>query len=115
MYRPKDTRNLPATVTNSAALLERKQLLGSEALVVNLASGLDQVLKVGTSEEIAEVDEFAVVLVLDIDDTPLVLSAANSATVDVECLLAADDGKRNDGLFGTSVLGHCRGQDIALP
>jgi len=47
------------------ALLEGKQLLGAERLVVDLCGRLDQVLQVGTGEEVAEVDEFAVVLVLD--------------------------------------------------
>jgi hypothetical protein len=47
------------------ALLESKQLLGAERLVVDLCGRLNQVLQVGTGEEVAEVDEFAVVLVLD--------------------------------------------------
>jgi hypothetical protein len=51
--------------TNSRALLEGEQLLGTEGLVVDLRSGLDQVLQVGAGEEVAEVDEFAVALVLD--------------------------------------------------
>ena len=47
------------------ALLEGKQLLGAERLVVDLCGRLDQVLQVGAGEEVTEVDEFAVVLVLD--------------------------------------------------
>jgi len=47
------------------ALLEGKQLLGAERLVVDLCGRLDQVLQVGAGEEVAEVDEFAVVFVLD--------------------------------------------------
>lgn len=47
------------------ALLERKQLLGTERFVVDLRSGLDEVLEVSAGEEVAEVDELAVVLVLD--------------------------------------------------
>lgn len=47
------------------ALLEGKQLLGAERLVVDLCGRLDQVLQVGAGKEVAEVDEFAVVLVLD--------------------------------------------------
>jgi hypothetical protein len=83
---------------NSRALLECEQLLGTEGLVVDLRSGLDQVLQVGAGEEVAEVDEFAVALVLDwealavclqgtrsrrhtVDDAPLVLAAANVPTV----------------------------------
>jgi hypothetical protein len=83
---------------NSRALLEGEQLLGTEGLVVDLRSGLDEVLQVGAGEEVAEVDEFAVALVLDwealaaclrgtrsrdhtVDDAPLVLAAANVPTV----------------------------------
>jgi hypothetical protein len=47
------------------ALLEGKQLLGAERLVVDLCGRLDQVLQVGAGEEVTKVDEFAVVLVLD--------------------------------------------------
>ena len=48
-------------------LLERKQLLGAERLVVDLSSGFDKVLQVGAGEEVAEVHKLAVVLVLDCD------------------------------------------------
>ena len=47
------------------ALLEGKQLLGAERLVVDLCGRLDQILEVGSQKEVSEVDEFAVVLVLD--------------------------------------------------
>jgi hypothetical protein len=50
---------------NSRALLERKQLLSTEGLVVDLRGGLDEVLQVGTGKEVTEVDEFAVGLILD--------------------------------------------------
>jgi hypothetical protein len=50
---------------DSRALLESKQLLGAEGLVVDLGGGLDEILEVGAKEEVAEVDELAVVLVLD--------------------------------------------------
>lgn len=49
-------------------------------LVVNLAGGLDQVLKVSTGEEVAEVDEFAVPLIFHVDGTPAVLTGGNVAT-----------------------------------
>jgi hypothetical protein len=52
-------------VTNGAAFLEGKQLLGSEALVMDLRRGFNQVLEVGAGQEVAEIDEFAMVLVLD--------------------------------------------------
>lgn len=52
-------------MSHGAALLERQQLLSTEALVVDLRCCFDQVLEVGSGEEIAEVDELAVGLVLD--------------------------------------------------
>lgn len=51
--------------TDGGALLEGKQLLGAERLVVDLCGGLDEVLQVGAGEEVTEIDEFAVGLVLD--------------------------------------------------
>lgn len=87
---------------SGAALLEGKQLLGSEGFVVDLAGGLDQVLQVGLGEEVAEVDELAVVLIFDVDDAPFVLSATDGATVDVNSLVATDDGEGNEVLVSVS-------------
>lgn len=86
--------------TGSAALLQGQQLLGTEGLVVDLACGLDQILQVGAGQEVAQVNELAVVLVLDVDDTPAVLAAANLLAVDNDGLLTADDGEGNDVLCG---------------
>lgn len=80
-----------AVATGSAAFLQGKQLLGTEGLVVDLAGSLDQILKVGTGQEVAQVDEFTVVLVLDVDDTPAVLAATNLLAVDNNGLLTADN------------------------
>ena len=85
-----------------ARLLEGEELLGPEGLVVDLCRRLDQVLEVGPvalqgqppskvtkedpgdgpGEEVAEVVELAVLLVLDVDDAPAVLAAADGLTVD---------------------------------
>jgi hypothetical protein len=46
---------------------------------VNLACGLDEVLEMGTCEEVTQVDKFAVPLVLDVDGTPAVLAGGNVA------------------------------------
>jgi hypothetical protein len=54
-----------ARVSNGAAFLECEKLLSTEALVVDLRCRLNQVLEVSAGEEVAEIDEFAVVLVLD--------------------------------------------------
>lgn len=87
-----------STVANCAALLECEQLLGSEALVVDLAGSLDQVLQVSASEEVTEVDELAVGLILTVDDTPPVLSTTDSTSVDVDGLLTADNGEGDQRL-----------------
>jgi hypothetical protein len=58
-------RNGARVPANSRALLERKQLLGTERLVVDLSSGFDEVLQVGAGQEVAEVYKLAVVLILD--------------------------------------------------
>lgn len=55
-------------VAAGAALLERKELFGAEALVVDLRGGFDEVLEVSAEQEVAEVDEFAVVFVFDCFD-----------------------------------------------
>jgi len=54
---------------------------------MDLRCRLDQILQMSAGEEVAEIDEFAMVLVFDIDDTPAVLAATD--------LLAAN----NDGLL----------------
>jgi hypothetical protein len=82
----------------SGALLEGEKLLGAEGLVVNLRGGVDQVLEVSAGKEVAEVDEFAVLLVLDVDRSPAVLASANSLAVNADVALAADNSKGNDGL-----------------
>lgn len=81
-----------------AALLEREKLLGAEGLVVDLRSRLDEILKVGSQEKVAQVDEFAVVLVLNVNDTPAVLAAANLLSVDNDGLFRADNSKRDHAL-----------------
>ena len=83
--------NGPAVLaaSTSAALLQGEQLLGTECLVVDLGRGLDQVLQVGTQQKVTQVHKLAVLLILDVDDTPPVLAGRD--------LLASND----DGLLGT--------------
>ena len=99
------------------ALLEGKQLLGAEGLVVDLCGGLDQVLQVSAGEEVAQVDEFAVGLILDwgvlarpvtgadrptIDDTPLVLAATDIPAINNDGPLRADNSEREEFLLHVS-------------
>ena len=83
-----DRSALATTTTHlRAALLQCQQLLGAEGLVVDLRCRLDQVLEMGAGEEVAEVDEFAVALVFDVDGAPAVLAAADQLAVDVDVFL----------------------------
>lgn len=79
--------------TVCAALLQGEKLLGTESLVVGLRGGLNEILEMGAEEEVAQVDEFAVSLVLDVNDAPAVLATANLLAVDNDRLLRADDGE----------------------
>ena len=93
----------PAAVALGAVLLERQQLLGAEGLVVDLRRRLDEVLEVGAEQEVAEVDEFAVVLVLDVDNAPPVLAATDLLAVDDDGLFRADDGEGDEALQEVSM------------
>ena len=94
----------PAAVTLCAALLQGKELLGAERLVVDLRSRLDEVLEVRAEEEVAEIDEFAVVLVLNVNDAPPVLTAADLLAIDDDGLLGTDDGEGNQALLNMLVI-----------
>jgi len=65
---------------------------------VDLAGSLDQVLQMGAGQEVSQVNEFAVVLIFNVNDAPTVLAAANLLTVDDNVLLATDNSERNDVL-----------------
>ena len=80
------------------ALLECEKLLSTEGLVVDLRGGLDEVLEVSPGQEVAEVDEFAVLVVFDIDGSPSVLATSHGLAVNGDVALAADDCEWNDGL-----------------
>jgi len=88
--------------TLSRTLLQRQQLLRAEALVVDLARGLDQVLQMGAGEEVAQVDELAVPLVLDVDGAPAVLARGDGLAVEGEAVFGADDCEGDDGLRSKS-------------
>ena len=46
-------------------------------------------------QEVTRVDEFAVVLILDVDDAPSVLAAADLLAIDDDALLGANDSEGN--------------------
>ena len=81
-----------------AVLLQGEQLLGAEGLVVDLRRRLHEVLQVRAQEEVAEIDEFAVVLVLDVDDAPPVLATPDLLAINNDVLLRPDDGEGDQAL-----------------
>lgn len=105
--------------TDSRALLEGKKLLSTEGLVVDLGSGFDEILQVGAGQEIAEIDEFTMVLILHyesiskccftkfdnmhtVDNAPSVLAAADLLSIHNDGLLRSNNGKRKDTLCNVS-------------
>lgn len=86
------------TTTSSTAFLEGHELFGAECFVVDLAGGLNEVLQVGAGQKVAEVHEFAMVFILDIDDAPTVLATAHLLAIDDNVLLASNDGERDNVL-----------------
>ncbi len=55
----------------------------------------------GPEQEVPEVDEFAVGLVLDVDDAPPVLAAPDLLAVDDDRLLRSNDSEGNEVLLAT--------------
>lgn len=65
---------------------------------MDLAGRLDKVLQMSASEEVPQVDEFTVVLILHIDNTPAVLTSANLLAIDDDGAFATHNSKGNDVL-----------------
>jgi len=91
-------------------LLERQQLFGPECLVVDLGGCFNQVLQMCPDgqtrfpvihgwtislpgEEVSEIDEFAVVFVFHVDDSPSALSPSNRFAVDNNASLRPDNSE----------------------
>lgn len=70
---------------------------------MDLRCGLNQILEMGTCEEVSEVYEFAVALVFDINDAPSVLAAADLLASNNNRLLRTNNSERNDVLKMLSI------------
>lgn len=71
-------------------------LLCAVCLVVKLLGGVDQIEHVSSDEDRAELLEVAVVLVLDLSNTPGVLTALDDAAIaSLNVLLGTDNGEGN--------------------
>lgn len=66
---------------------------------MDLRSCFDEILQVSTSQEIAQVYKFAVVLILNVNDSPSVLAAADLLSGNDDGFLGADDSEGNNVLF----------------
>lgn len=88
------------------AELARLHLLGAVRLVVQLLGGVDEVEHVGSDQDGAELLEVAVVLILDLGNTPRVLATLdNAAVAGLDVLLRADDSEGHSSHKATGVLG----------
>lgn len=88
-----------AAVALCAAFLQCQKLLGTEGLVVGLGCRLDEVLQVCPEQEVPQVDELAMILVLDVDNAPPVLATTDLFAVDNDVFLGTDYGKGNQVLY----------------
>lgn len=87
------------------AKLASLHLLGAVGLIVQLLSGVDEVEHVSSDQDGAELLEVAVVLVLDLGNTPRVLATLDDAAIaSLDVLLGTDDGERHGGHEAASVL-----------
>jgi len=71
---------------------------------VDLCGRLNQVLQMCAREEVAELHEFAVSFVLDVDDAPFVGAGADYFAVYGHCLFGADDCEGDAVLDVSAVL-----------
>lgn len=90
----------------SLAKLASLHLLSTVSLVMQLLGGVDEVEHVGSDQDRSELLEVAVVLVLDLSNTPRVLTALDDATIaSLDVLLGADNGEGHGSHEASGVLG----------
>lgn len=65
---------------------------------MDLRSCFDQILKMGSGKEISEIDEFAVVLILYVNDAPSVLASSNLFASNNDRFLGSNNGEGNNVL-----------------
>lgn len=84
-----------AAAALGVALLQGQQLLSTEGLIVDLRSCLDEILEVRAEQKVAQVHKLAVVLVLNIDNTPPILARRDLLAVEDDRLFRTDDSEWN--------------------
>ena len=77
-----------------------EQLLGTVVLVVDVVCELTELLHVGPDQHLAQLDKVAVLLVINLDGAPRVLTTAHMATVSgLDDLVRSNNGERNLALY----------------
>lgn len=71
---------------------------------MDLGGGLNEILQMGAGEEVAEVDELAVILIFDVDDTPAVLASTDLLASNNDGLLGSDNSEWDDVLCTISIV-----------
>lgn len=66
---------------------------------MSLRRGLNEILQMSAQEEVTQVDELAVVLILDVDDTPSVLATTDLLAIDNDVLLGSYNSEGNKALL----------------
>ena len=66
---------------------------------MDLRCGLDQILEMGAGKEVSEVDEFAMVLILNIDNSPSVLTTTDLLAPNDDRLLRTYNSEWDDVLM----------------
>lgn len=87
-------------------LLQRKQLLRPERLVMDLRGRLNQILEVRSRQKVAQVHKLAVILVLHIHHPPPILSSAHRLPSNNDTPLRANHRKRNNVLQANTSVHH---------
>lgn len=63
---------------------------------MDLASRFDEILEMGAGKEVPQIHELAVVLILDVDNTPAVLAATDLLAINDDVLLTANNSEGNN-------------------
>jgi hypothetical protein len=66
---------------------------------MDLGSGLDEILQVGASKEVSKGNKLAMTFILDIDDTPSVLTASDLFASNKDRLLRPNYSEGDDALI----------------
>ena len=79
--------------------LDSQKLLGTESFIMDMSGSFNKILQVGSSQKVTQVHKFAVMFILDIDNTPTSLSATYSLAIHDHVSFRTDNSKRDELLL----------------